>query len=73
MDVCQYIGGGGQSKGGRRKEKRVKKGRKETRGGREKKRDTRKDKWDGRRLLPCLSHIAVNNINHYPTTAQGLS
>jgi len=49
MDVCQYIGGGGQSKGGRRKEKRVTKITKETRGGREKKRDTRKDKWGGRR------------------------
>ena len=28
---------------------------------------------EGRRLLPCLPHIAVNNINQYPTTAQGLS
>jgi hypothetical protein len=54
----------GSKKGGRRKE---------TMGGREKKRDTRMDKWDGRRLLPCLPHIAVNNINQYPTTAQGLS
>ena len=71
---------GGQSKGvgERRKESRKGGRRKDTRGGIEKKRATRKeDKWDGmgegRRLLPCLPHIAVNNINQYPTTAQGLS